>query len=63
MEGNGSIVKGMRGEYEKFMSEGKKDMEGNIVNVMRVKGVEWNNVEVIGKEVERMGKRERRDGE
>ena len=53
----------MTADYDKFMSQAKKDKGGNILNLITLNGLESNNLEVIGKQLQRMAKTERTDGE
>ena len=63
LDGNRAILKGMTADYDKFMSQAKKDKDGNILNLITLNGLESNNLEVIGKHLQRMAKTERTDGE
>ena len=63
LDGNRTILKGMTADYDKFMSQAKKDMDRNILNLITLNGLESNNLEVIGKQLQRMAKTERTDGE
>lgn len=63
LDGNRAILKGMTADYDKFMSQAKKDKDGNILNLITINGLESNNLEVIGKQLQRMAKTERTDGE
>lgn len=63
LDGNRVILKGMTADYDKFMSQAKKDKDGNILNLITLNGLESNNLEVIGKQLQRMAKTERTDGE
>ena len=63
LDGNRTILKGMTADYDKFMSQAKKDMDGNILNLITLNGLESNNLEVIGKQLQKMAKTERTDGE
>ena len=63
LDGNRAILKGMTADYDKFMSQGKKDKDGNILNLITLNGLESNNLEVIGKQLQRMAKTARTDGE
>ena len=63
LDGNRTILKGMTADYDKFMSLAKKDKDGNILNLITLNGLESNNLEVIGKQLQRMAKTERTDGE
>ena len=63
LDGNRTILKGMTADYDKFMSQAKKDKDGNILNLITLNGLESNNLEVIGKQLQRMAKKERTDGE
>ena len=63
LDGNRVIIKGMTADYDKFMSQAKKDKDGNILNLITLNGLESNNLEVIGKQLQRMAKTERTDGE
>ena len=63
LDGNRAILKGMTADYDKFMSQAKKDKDGNILNLITLNGLESNNLEVIGKQLQRMAKTERTDGE
>lgn len=57
LDGNRAILKGMTSDYDKFMSQAKKDKDGNILNLITLNGLESNNLEVIGKQLQRMAKR------
>ena len=63
LDGNRAILKGMTSDYDKFMSQAKKDKDGNILNLITLNGLESNNLEVIGKQLQRMAKTERTDGD
>ena len=63
LDGNRAILKGMTADYDKFMSQAKKDKDGNILNLITLNGLESNNPEVIGKQLQWMAKTERTDGE
>ena len=63
LDGNRAILKGMTADYDKFMSQAKKDKDGNILNLITLNGLESNNLEVIGKHLQRMAKTARTDGE
>ena len=63
LDGNRTILKGMTADYDKFVSQAKKDKDGNILNLITLNGLESNNLEVIGKQLQRMAKTERTDGE
>ena len=63
LDGNRTILKGMTADYDKFMCQAKKDKDGNILNLITLNGLESNNLEVIGKQLQRMAKTERTDGE
>ena len=63
LDSNRTILKGMTADYDKFMSQAKKDKDGNILNLITLNGLESNNLEVIGKQLQRMAKTERTDGE
>ena len=63
LDGNRAILKGMTADYDKFMCQAKKDKDGNILNLITLHGLESNNLEVIGKQLQRMAKTERTDGE
>ena len=63
LDGNRAILKGMTADYDKFMRQAKKDKDGNILNLITLNGLESNNLEVIGKQLQRMAKTERTDGE
>ena len=60
---NKASLKGMTEDYGKFMGKAKKDKDGNILNLITLNGLESNNLEVIGKQLQRMAKTERTDGE
>ena len=62
LDGNQAILKDMTADYDKFMSQAKKDKDGNILNLITLNGLESNNLEVIGKQLQRMAKTERTDG-
>ena len=53
----------MTADYDKFMSQAKKDKDGNILNLITINGLEFNNLEGIGKQLQRMAKTEKTDGE
>ena len=63
LDSNRAILKGMTADYDKFMYQAKKDKDGNILNLISLNGLESNNLEVIGKHLQRMAKTERTDGE
>ena len=63
LDGNRAILKGMTEDYDKFMSQAKMDKDGNILNLITLNGLESNNLEVIGKHLQRMAKTARTDGE
>ena len=63
LDSNRAILKGMTADYDKFMSQTKKNKDGNILNLITLNGLESNNLEVIGKQLQRMAKKERTDGE
>ena len=63
LDSNRAILKGMTADYDKFMCQAKKDKDGNILNLITLNGLESNNLEVIGKQLQRMAKTERTDGE
>ena len=63
LDSNRAILKGMTADYDKFMYQAKKDKDGNILNLISLNGLESNNLEVIGKQLQRMAKTERTDGE
>ena len=63
LDSNRAILKGMTADYDKFMYQAKKDKDGNILNLITLNGLESNNLEVIGKQLQRMAKTERTDGE
>ncbi len=63
LDGNRAILKGMTADYDKFMCQAKKDKDGNILNLITLNGLESNNLEVIGKQLQRMAKTERTDRE
>lgn len=52
LDGNRVIIKGMTADYDKFMSQAKKDKDGNILNLITLNGLESNNLEVIGKHLQ-----------
>ena len=62
LDGNRAILKGMTADYDKFMSQAKKDKDGNILNLITINGLDSSNLEVIGKQLQRMAKGERTDG-
>ena len=62
LDGNRAIFKGMTADYDKFMSQAKKDKDGNILNLITINGLDSSNLEVIGKQLQRMAKGERTDG-
>ena len=63
LDSNRAILKGMTADYDKYMCQAKKDKDGNILNLISLNGLESNNLEVIGKQLQRMAKTERTDGE
>lgn len=55
---NKATLKGMSEDYDKFMSQAKKDKDGNILNLITLYGVESKDLEVIGKHLQRMAEKE-----
>ena len=60
---NKASLKGMTEDYDKFMSQAKKDKDGNILNVLTLDGVESKNLEVIGKHLQRLAEKETTGGQ
>lgn len=52
LDSNRAILKGMTADYDKFMYQAKKDKDGNILNLISLNGLESNNLEVIGKQLQ-----------
>ena len=55
---NKATLKGMTEDYDKFMSQAKKDKDGNIINLITLDGVESTNLEVIGKHLQMLAEKE-----
>ena len=60
---NKTTFKGMTEDYDKFMSQAKKDKDGNILNLITLDGVESKDLEVIGKHLQRMAENEKTGGQ
>ena len=60
---NKATFKGMTEDYDKFMSQAKKDKDGNILNLITLDGVESKDLEVIGKHLQRMAENEKTGGQ
>ena len=60
---NKATLKGMTEDYDKFISQAKKDKDGNVLNLITLDGVESKNLEVIGKHLQAMSEKERTDGQ
>ena len=60
---NKASLKGMTEDYGKFMSQAKKDKDGNILNVLILDGVESTNLEVIGKHLQMLAEKETTGGQ
>ena len=60
---NKASLKGMTEDYDKFMSQAKKDKDGNILNVLILDGVESTNLEVIGKHLQMLAEKETTGGQ
>ena len=60
---NKASLKGMTEDYDKFMSQAKKDKGGNILNVLILDGVESTNLEVIGKHLQMLAEKETTGGQ
>ena len=60
---NKATLKGMTEDYDKFMSQAKKDKDGNILNLVSLDGVESTNLEVIGKHLQMLAEKEKTDGQ
>lgn len=43
LDGNRAILKGMTADYDKFMSQAKKDKDGNILNLITINGLDSSN--------------------
>lgn len=55
---NKATLKGMTEDYDKFMSQAKKDKDGNIINLITLDDVESTNLEVIGKHLQMLAEKE-----
>ena len=53
----------MTEDYDKFMSQAKKDKDGNILNVLILDSVESTNLEVIGKHLQMLAEKETTGGQ
>lgn len=60
---NKASLKGMTEDYDKFMSQAKKDKDGNILNVLILDSVESTNLEVIGKHLQMLAEKETTGGQ
>lgn len=60
---NKASLKGMTEDYGKFMSQAKKDKDGNILNLITLDGVESTNLEVIGKHLQMLAEKETTGGQ
>ena len=60
---NKASLKGMTEDYGKFMSQVKKDKDGNILNLITLDGVEITNLEVIGKHLQMLAEKETTGGQ
>ena len=60
---NKATLKGMTEDYNKFMSQAKKDKDGNILNLITLDGVEFTNLEVIGKHLQMLAEKETTGGQ
>ena len=60
---NKASLKGMTEDYDKFMSQVKKDKDGNILNLITLDGVESTNLEVIGKHLQMLAEKETTGGQ
>ena len=60
---NKAALKGMTEDYDKFMSQAKKDKDGNILNLINLDDVESKDLEVIGKHLQMLAEKERTDGQ
>ena len=58
-----ATLKGMTEDYDKFMSQAKKDKDGNILNVLTLDGVESKDLEVIGKHLQMLAEKETTGGQ
>ena len=58
LDNNKATLKGMTEDYNKFMSQAKKDKDGNILNLITLDGVESKNLEVIGKHLQMLAEKE-----
>lgn len=56
-------LKGMTEDYGKFMGKAKKDKDGNILNLITLDGVEFTNLEVIGKHLQMLAEKETTGGQ
>ena len=63
LDNNKAILKGMTEDYNKFMSQAKKDKDGNILNLITLDGVESKNLEVIGKHLQMLAEKEATGGQ
>ena len=60
---NKASLKGMTEDYGKFMGKAKKDKDGNILNLITLDGVEYTNLEVIGKHLQMLAEKETTGGQ
>ena len=63
LDNNKATLKGMTEDYNKFMSQAKKDKDGNILNLITLDGVESKNLEVIGKHLQMLTEKEATGGQ
>ena len=63
LDNNKATLKGMTEDYNKFMSQAKKDKDGNILNLITLDGVESKNLEVIGKHLQMLAEKEATGGQ
>ena len=63
LDNNKATLKGMTEDYNKFMSQAKKDKDGNILNLITLDGVESTNLEVIGKHLQMLAEKEATGGQ
>ena len=62
LEKNKAILEGMVEDNDRFMSQAKKDKDGNLVNLITLNGVASTNLEVIGKHLQMLAEKERTEG-
>ena len=60
---NKATLKGMTEDYDKFISQTKKDKDGNVLNLITLDSVESTNLEVIGKHLQILAEKETTGGQ